>query len=92
MKIYNRTKYKKLDCSSEQDQICRRASIDQDLLGIMVWYASVKNGFDYAPFWDASTKEDSISGYKAAYQLFKAANGKPWAGMQLRRRPCDGRV
>jgi hypothetical protein len=43
----------------------------------MVWYASVKNGFDYAPFWDASTKEDSINGYKAAYQLFKAANGKP---------------
>ncbi len=42
----------------------------------MVWYASVKNGFDYAPFWDASTKEDSINGYKAAYKLFKAANEK----------------
>ena len=57
--------------------LCFRAAVDQDLLGIMVWYASVKNGFDYAPYWDASTHEDSISGYKAAFQLFKAANGKP---------------
>ena len=24
---------------------------------------SVKNGFDYAPFWDASTKTDSTNGY-----------------------------
>ena len=45
-------------------------------MGIMVWYASVKNGFDYAPYWDASTKEDSINGYKTAYKLFKAANDK----------------
>jgi len=47
-----------------------RAAVDDDLLGIMVWYASVKNGFDYAPFWDASTKADSISGYKQAMKLF----------------------
>lgn len=62
--------------SAEITQLAR-ASIDGDLLGIMVWYASVKNGFDYAPYWDASTREDSINGYKAAYQIFKAANGKP---------------
>jgi len=47
-----------------------RAAVEDDILGIMVWYASVKNGFDYAPFWDASTKADSISGYKQAMKLF----------------------
>jgi len=50
-----------------------QASVKDDLLGIMVWYASVKNGFDYAPFWDASTKNDSIDGYKSAMALFKKA-------------------
>lgn len=51
------------------------AAVDQDLLGIMVWYASVKNGFDYSPVWDASTKDDSISGYKQAMTIFKTAMG-----------------
>jgi len=46
------------------------AAVDDDLLGIMVWYASVKNGFDYAPNWDASTKPDSIQGYQSAMDLF----------------------
>merc|ERR1719385_170168 len=50
-----------------------RASVKDDLLGIMVWYASVKNGFDYAPFWDASTKQDSINGYLEAMQYFDKA-------------------
>merc|ERR1719348_998865 len=50
-------------------------SVSQDLLGIMVWYASVKNGFDYSPVWDASTKPDSIAGYKAAMAKFKGAMG-----------------
>jgi hypothetical protein len=50
-----------------------KAAVDQDLLGIMVWYASVKNGFDYAPFWDASTREDSIDGYKQAMRIFNQA-------------------
>jgi len=49
------------------------AAVDDDILGIMVWYASVKNGFDYSPFWDASTKNDSIEGYKAAMKLFNKA-------------------
>ena len=48
-----------------------RAVVDQDLLGIMVWYASVKNGFDYTPNWDASTHEDSIAGYLAARAILE---------------------
>ena len=45
--------------------------VDQDLLGIMVWYASVKNGFDYTPNWDASTHDDSIAGYLAARAIME---------------------
>ena len=48
-------------------------AVKQDLLGIMVWYASVKNGFDYAVNWDASTNEESIKGYKEAMKIFKAS-------------------
>jgi len=51
--------------------------VKEDLLGIMVWYASVKNGFDYAPVWDASTHNDAISGYKSAMQLFRQVTGAP---------------
>lgn len=50
------------------------ASIKDDLLGIMVWYASVKNGFHYAVSWDASIVEDSIAGYKAARKILDAGN------------------
>jgi len=38
----------------------------QDLLGIMVWYASVQNGFKYAVSWDASGSEDSETAYVEA--------------------------
>ena len=48
-------------------------SVEQDLLGIMVWYASIKNGFDYSVTWDASTNDESIRGYKEAMKMFKAA-------------------
>ena len=48
-------------------------SVEQDLLGIMVWYASIKNGFHYSVTWDASTNEDSIRGYKEAMKIFKDA-------------------
>ena len=34
---------------------------------------AVKNGFDYAPFWDASTKQDSINGYLEAMKYFDKA-------------------
>jgi len=46
-------------------------AVEQDLLGIMVWYASVQNGFDYAVNWDASTNEDSIKGYMDAMTIFR---------------------
>ena len=49
-------------------------SIKQDLLGIMVWYASVKNGFQYESSWDASTDSDSIRGYMEAMNLFRRHN------------------
>lgn len=40
--------------------------LDKDLLGIMVWYASVKNGFQYDKGWDASTKKSSRNAFIAA--------------------------
>jgi len=62
--------------SSAINQLAQTA-VKDDLLGIMVWYASVKNGFDYAPVWDASTHNDAISGYKSAMALFRQAMGAP---------------
>merc|ERR1711892_1068401 len=62
--------------SSAINQLAQTA-VKDDLLGIMVWYASVKNGFDYSPVWDASTHNDAISGYKSAMQLFRQAMGTP---------------
>merc|ERR1719340_278979 len=58
--------------SSAIQELARRCLADA-LLGIMVWYASVENGFQYKPSaqWDATTKPDSISGYKAAMQMFR---------------------
>ena len=38
-------------------------TLRQDLLGIMVWYASVQNGFQYEESWDASTNEKSQQAY-----------------------------
>merc|ERR1712179_245762 len=55
-------------------------AVNQDLLGIMVWYSSVKNGFDYAPNWDASTKTDSILGYKKAMNILNADISKSKVG------------
>jgi len=51
-------------------------AVSQDLLGIMVWYSSVKNGFQYKPSgpWDASDSEEAIGAYKAAAQLFSSHN------------------
>ena len=43
-------------------------AVKQDLLGIMVWYASVPNGLKYAVSWDASLVEDSQNGYVEALQ------------------------
>ena len=41
-------------------------ALNQDLLGIMVWYASVQNGFQYEKSWDASTSEESQEAYISA--------------------------
>ncbi len=51
-----------------------RAAVEDDLLGIMVWYASVKNGFHYAISWDASIVDDAIDGYKNAKKILDAHN------------------
>merc|ERR1719225_1873434 len=51
------------------------AAVREDYLGIMVWYASVKNGFDYAPNWDASTSNDAISGYVSTMKKFRQVTG-----------------
>ena len=58
--------------SSSSSTILKLAeeSVKQDLLGVMVWYASVKNGFQYAKSWDASTVEDSKQGYIDAMKYF----------------------
>ena len=65
--------------SSSSSAISALASavVQNDYRGIMVWYASVKNGFDYAPGWDASTANDAISGYVAAMNSFRRNMGQP---------------
>ena len=65
--------------SSTAIQELARRSLSDDLLGIMVWYASVENGFQYkhSDQWDATTKPDSISGYKAAMQMFRQGGAVP---------------
>jgi len=52
------------------------AAVAEDMLGIMVWYSSVKNGFQYKPSgpWDASDSQEAIGAYKAAAELFKPHN------------------
>ena len=47
-------------------------SVKQDLLGIMVWYASVINGLQYGVSWDVSTSENSQSGYIQALEYFNS--------------------
>jgi len=50
-----------------------QTSVKDDLLGIMVWYASVDNGFQYkqSSQWDASINDDAIKGYKEAMKILK---------------------
>merc|ERR1712226_1659572 len=51
-----------------------KASLDNDYLGIMVWYASVKNGLQYAVTWDASESQASIDAYVEIGQKFRQAS------------------
>jgi hypothetical protein len=50
---------------SDIDTLANEA-LRQDLLGIMVWYASVQNGFQYEACWDASTSKESQVAYISA--------------------------
>merc|ERR1719369_1927228 len=45
------------------------AAVEQNLQGIMVWYASVVNGFRYAEIYDASTHEESTKAYVEARKI-----------------------
>ena len=46
-------------------------SIRQNLLGIMVWYASVINGFQYGISWDTSASPESQAALAAALIMFQ---------------------
>ncbi len=46
--------------------------VRRDLLGIMVWYASVENGFQYCLDGDASTAEQAKAAYILARRIMNA--------------------
>ena len=52
-----------MDAKFNHFVIVAQESVRQDLLGVMVWYASVRNGFQYEISWDASTSQDSMQAY-----------------------------
>jgi len=43
-------------------------SIKQDLLGVMVWFCSVRNGLVYSSGWDCSDSEESMAAYTEAME------------------------
>ncbi len=55
------------DISTLADEVVR-----QDLLGIMVWYASVVDGLQYDTSWDTSMDADSQQAYVQARQTITA--------------------
>lgn len=50
------------------------ATMKNDYLGIMVWYASVKNGLQYAESWDASFSQNTIEAYIEVGKKFRDAS------------------
>jgi hypothetical protein len=56
-----------------------KASVERDLLGIMVWYSSVKGGLQYAVTWDAHLSDDAKRGYQRAMEIFAPDNAKSYA-------------
>ena len=48
-------------------------SVDQGLLGIVVWYASAIDGLRFEPSWDVSSSKGSVKAFQAALALFKAS-------------------
>ena len=51
------------------------ATMKNNYLGIMVWYASVKNGLQYSESWDASHSPGTIEAYIETGKRFRAASG-----------------
>merc|ERR1712002_1008778 len=47
-----------------------KESVKQDLLGVMVWYCSVKNGPVYEFDWDCTNYQESMDAYVAAMKYF----------------------
>ena len=50
------------------------ATMKNGYLGIMVWYASVKNGLQYSESWDASHSPGTIEAYIETGKRFRAAS------------------
>ena len=48
-------------------------SVDQGLLGIVVWYASAIDGLRFEPSWDVSSSKGSVKALQAAMALFKSS-------------------
>lgn len=46
-------------------------AMKQNYRGIMVWYASVKNGLQYAVSWDASEDKGAQEAYVEVMRRFK---------------------
>jgi len=55
--------------SSTVDKLAKE-SVSQDLLGIMVWFCSVRNGLVYGHGWDCQESQDSQDGFVAAMKYF----------------------
>ncbi len=48
------------------------AVLSENYRGIMVWYASVKNGLQYSTSWDASEDKGAQEAYISVLNKFKA--------------------
>lgn len=61
---------------SSSEDICSLAStaVTDDLLGMMVWYASVIGGYHFDESYDASSSSASIEAYGKAKQIFDKYN------------------
>lgn len=62
--------------SSNRESITGLASaaVKQEIMGVMVWYCSVRDGLKYSEAWDCSGRPDSEQAYVDSMSLFHAAN------------------
>jgi len=62
--------------SSSRESITGLASaaVKQKLMGIMVWYCSVRDGLKYSEAWDCTGRPESEEAYVDSMRLFNAAN------------------